>query len=256
MDIFIIATKYMFWVGFVGMAAGTLYFLVERGGLDPKYRSTATLAALVCFVAAVHYQAMKDYVGTDASIDTLLTFPTEIRYIDWLITTPLLLIKFPALLGLVGNAARSLMTRLIVADLVMIVTGYIGETSINQAGGSTFLGWIMFIVAMLAWGYILRELYTGVTRSAQSQPESIRKGLLRMRQFILIGWAIYPLGYFATLLGSGVGELMVVREFIYNVADLVNKVGFGLVAVLAVKHFTAESTARDTRNAAQDGATA
>ena len=256
MEIFIIATKYMFWVGFVGMAAGTLYFLIERGGLDPKYRSTATLAALVCFVAAIHYQAMKSYVGTDASIDTLLTFPTEIRYIDWLITTPLLLVKFPALLGMVGDAAKRLMTRLIVADLIMIVTGYVGETSINQAGGATVMGWIMFVIAMLAWGYILRELYTGVTQSAQQQPEAIRKGLLNMRQFILIGWAIYPLGYFATLLGSGMNELMVVREFVYNVADLVNKVGFGLVAVLAVKHFSESRSVVSATDASESKATA
>jgi hypothetical protein len=55
-----------------------------------------------------------------------------------------------------------------------------------------------------------------------------------MRLFILIGWAIYPLGFFATLVAGGV-EVQLVREFIDNIADLVNKVGFGLVTVFSVK---------------------
>ena len=64
------------------MAAGTLYFIMERGSLDKECRSTATLAALITFVAAIHYWAMKTAVGTDISIDPLAAFPTDVRYID------------------------------------------------------------------------------------------------------------------------------------------------------------------------------
>jgi bacteriorhodopsin len=92
----------------------------------------------------------------------------------------------------------------------------------------------MFMAAMFSWGYILYLLYVNVEKAAQNQPDEIKLGLKRMRMFILFGWAIYPLGYFATLMTGSV-EFQIVREFIYNIADLVNKVGFGLVAVYAAK---------------------
>lgn len=241
MDLFIIGTKYLFWVGFVGMAAGALYFFMERNSLTPKLRSTATISGLVCFVAAIHYFGMKSAVGTDASIDSLVAFPTEIRYIDWLITTPLLLIKFPALLGF-GNAAKGLLTKLIVADIIMIVTGYVGETAINRAG-ATGLGWTMWIVAMVAWFYIVATLYKNVSTAAADSPKPIQKALGTMQKFILFGWAIYPLGYVITLFGAA-PELLVAREFVYNIADLVNKVGFGLVAVFAVKAISETTSAK------------
>lgn len=230
----VLATQYMFWVGFVGMAAATLYFLVERNSLNPEYRSTATVAALVTFVAAVHYFFMKDEVGTSGLISQIESFPTEIRYVDWLITTPLLLVKFPLLLGLKGKIGNLLLVKLLTADVVMIVSGYIGETSINAAGGFTQAGLWGFLIGTLAWIYIIYLLYTTVTEAAMKKPLPIQKALLNMRLFILIGWAIYPIGYAVTLLSSGV-EVQLVRELIYNVADLTNKVGFGLVAFFAVK---------------------
>ncbi|TVP82495.1 MAG: rhodopsin [Alkalicoccus sp.] len=230
----VLATQYMFWVGFVGMAAGTLFFLVERGSLSPEYRSTATVAALVTFVAAVHYFFMKDAVGTSGLISEIEGFPTEIRYIDWLITTPLLLIKFPLLLGLKGKIGNMLLVKLLTADVVMIVSGYVGETSINASGGFTQLGLWSFVIGTLAWFYIIFLLYTSVTKAANERPKPIKRALLNMRLFILIGWAIYPIGYAVTLVSSGV-EVQLIRELIYNFADLINKVGFGLIAFFAVK---------------------
>ncbi|WP_227394875.1 bacteriorhodopsin [Jeotgalibacillus aurantiacus] len=237
-NLLVLATQYMFWVGFVGMAAGTLYFLVERNSLAPEYRSTATVAALVTFVAAIHYYYMKDAVGTSGLLSEIDGFPTEIRYIDWLVTTPLLLVKFPLLLGLKGKASRTLLASLIIADIIMIIAGYIGESSINIAGGFTQLGLWSYVIGCIAWLYIIYLLFTNVTKAAMDKPAPIRKALLQMRLFILIGWAIYPIGYAVTLFASGV-EVQLVRELIYNFADLINKVGFGLVAFFAVKTMSA-----------------
>jgi bacteriorhodopsin len=77
-------------------------------------------------------------------------------------------------------------------------------------------------------------LYTNIGQAARTETDAIRDALKSMRTFILVGWAIYPLGYLITLLAGGV-EVQVVRELVYNIADLVNKVGFGLVAVMAAK---------------------
>ncbi|WP_294746377.1 bacteriorhodopsin [uncultured Exiguobacterium sp.] len=237
-NLLVLATQYMFWVGFVGMAAGTLYFLVERSSLAPEYRSTATVAALVTFVAAIHYYFMKQAVGDSGLLSEIDGFPTEIRYIDWLVTTPLLLIKFPLLLGLKEGKGRALLTKLVIADIIMIIGGYIGESSINLAGGFTPLGLWAYVVGCIAWFYIIYLLFTNVTKAAQDKPAPIRKALLQMRLFILIGWAIYPVGYAVTLFAPGI-EVQLVRELIYNFADLINKVGFGLIAFFAVKTMSA-----------------
>ncbi len=244
-NLLVLATQYMFWVGFVGMAAGTLYFLVERNSLAPEYRSTATVAALVTFVAAIHYYFMKQAVGESGLLSEIDGFPTEIRYIDWLVTTPLLLIKFPLLLGLKGGKGRSLLTKLVIADIIMIIGGYIGESSINLAGGFTQLGLWAYVVGCIAWFYIIYLLFTNVTKAAEDKPASIRKALLQMRLFILIGWAIYPVGYAVTLFAPGI-EVQLVRELIYNFADLINKVGFGLIAFFAVKTMSATKNLKST----------
>ncbi len=244
-NLLVLATQYMFWVGFVGMAAGTLYFLVERNSLAPEYRSTATVAALVTFVAAIHYYFMKQAVGESGLLSEIDGFPTEIRYIDWLVTTPLLLIKFPLLLGLKGGKGRSLLTKLVIADIIMIIGGYIGESSINLAGGFTQLGLWAYVVGCVAWFYIIYLLFTNVTKAAEDKPAPIRKALLQMRLFILIGWAIYPVGYAVTLFASGI-EVQLVRELIYNFADLINKVGFGLIAFFAVKTMSATKNLKST----------
>ncbi|NTY09467.1 rhodopsin [Exiguobacterium sp. JMULE1] len=244
-NLLVLATQYMFWVGFVGMAAGTLYFLVERNSLAPEYRSTATVAALVTFVAAIHYYFMKQVVGESGLLSEIDGFPTEIRYIDWLVTTPLLLIKFPLLLGLKGGKGRSLLTKLVIADIIMIIGGYIGESSINLAGGFTQLGLWAYVVGCVAWFYIIYLLFTNVTKAAEDKPAPIRKALLQMRLFILIGWAIYPVGYAVTLFAPGI-EVQLVRELIYNFADLINKVGFGLIAFFAVKTMSATQKLKST----------
>ncbi|KNH35782.1 bacteriorhodopsin [Exiguobacterium acetylicum] len=244
-NLLVLATQYMFWVGFVGMAAGTLYFLVERNSLAPEYRSTATVAALVTFVAAIHYYFMKQAVGESGLLSEIDGFPTEIRYIDWLVTTPLLLIKFPLLLGLKGGKGRSLLTKLVIADIIMIIGGYIGESSINLAGGFTQLGLWAYVVGCIAWFYIIYLLFTNVTKAAEDKPAPIRKALLQMRLFILIGWAIYPVGYAVTLFAPGI-EVQLVRELIYNFADLINKVGFGLIAFFAVKTMSATQNLKST----------
>ena len=111
-----------FMLGFVAMAAGAFYFFMERGELKPEYRSVATYAAVIAFIAAIMYYVMKDTVlfpgGMIPVTEINATMP--LRYIDWLITTPLLLIEFGLIVALAGGAKAGLVTRLVVADLIMI----------------------------------------------------------------------------------------------------------------------------------------
>lgn len=233
-SLLVLATQYSFIAAFAGMAAGAIYFVMERNNLTPDYSPVASLSAMIALVAAINYWAMKEMVGSGGDAATLAAFPTNYRYIDWVITTPLILAVFPILLG--GRRFDvSMMTRLIVADLVMIVFGYVGEVSINQAGGGTMLGWWCLIIACAAWFYILYVLFAEVGRAMEGCDERLRSSLGLLRVFVVVGWVIYPLGYLVAALDLH-PNLLVARELVYCVADVINKVGFGMVAVAAAKH--------------------
>jgi len=233
MNTLALATQYTFWITFCGMSAASLYFFMERSSLPEKYRSVATLAGVYTFIAAVNYYNMKEIVGLSGDPATLLNFPTALRYIDWLITTPLILLKFPALLG---NSEKLdvfvLAIALIVLDVVMIVCGYFGEISINAADKSTGLGWALFVGSCIAWVLIIVMLFRVISVGSENKVKPIRRALNQLKYFIVFGWAIYPIGYLVTLIAPG-PEVQMVREMVYNFADLVNKVGFGFVAIYA-----------------------
>jgi bacteriorhodopsin len=240
-----VIVQYSFWVGFSAMAAGVLYFALERQSLVVEYQPVATLCAAVALIAAINYWEMKDLViAADAGdLRAFADFPTHFRYIDWLLTTPLLLAVIPVLIGL-GPQTKGLMVRLLIADVIMIAAGYLGETSINAEMGATIVGWLGFAVAVLAFGFIIFTLYATLTAAeTRVEPERAR-ALNTLKAFISIGWLVYPLGFLLTLLFDGVGAAAL-REFVYNVADVLTKVGFGMIAVSAAK--TASYVPKETR---------
>ncbi len=217
-------TQYLFWIGFIAMASGTAFFWLSKNDVLPKYRSTLIVSGLITGIAAYHYFTM-------ANVYKSGEFPTEYRYIDWIITTPLMLIKFPMLLGL-GAQGKKWLTQLVVLDLIMIVTAYIAEVSDVNSG----TWWTFFLVAVVAWAAIIGLLFTGIGGAIEGAAEPIAKGLRQMRLFIAVGWVIYPVGFLLALAGEDGGSI---REIAYNIADVINKVGFGLVAYYAVKTMSA-----------------
>jgi hypothetical protein len=78
------------------------------------------------------------------------------RYIDWLLTTPLLLVEFGLIVAIAGAATKGFVTRIVVADIIMIVTGYLGEVSTNE--GSLY-NWVMFLISSAAWLYIVWAVF-------------------------------------------------------------------------------------------------
>nr|WP_182490602.1 bacteriorhodopsin [Microcella alkalica] len=221
-------------LGFVAMAAGTLWFIMERNDLKPELRSVATYAAVITFVAAILYYVMKDMVAfPGGAIDAAaVEATTPVRYIDWLITTPLLLIEFGIIVALAGAAKKGLITKLVIADIIMIATGYLGEVGEPGSAGNV----IFFVISVLAWLYIVYAVFTVKVSGA---PEHVRRAVWIMRLFVIIGWSIYPLATatqeFLELSGSDIGLAVGIAAVIYVIADVLNKVGFGIVAVNAAK---------------------
>ena len=128
-------TMYLFWLSTVAMGAGMFYFWLQRGTVAKQYQSVMTVAGIICAVAAFHYWRMSgiylegvaglfDANGQRIAGATITQFPTAYRYIDWLITVPLLVLEIPLLLNL-GKKGTGLFRTLVAASIVMLVTAWL-----------------------------------------------------------------------------------------------------------------------------------
>ena len=205
-----------FWLVSMGMIATTVFFFAERNTVAASWRTSISVAGLVTGVAFVHYMYMRGiWVETGET-------PTVYRYIDWLITVPLQIIEFYLILTAVRKVPSSMFWRLLIASLVMLVFGYLGEAGYISA----LFGWI---VGTAAWIYIIYELFSGEAGKAMksSGNKPLKTAFTAMRMIVTVGWAIYPLGYLFGYLLGGVDANSL--NIIYNLADFINKIAFGLV---------------------------
>ncbi len=245
---------YSLFVAMFALGAAFVFFLSEKEKILPKFRGTMTTSAMICGVAAVaYYFLMRDYSPDKP-------FPTDIRYIDWTVTTPLLLLKYPEMLKVRGfNFAL----RLVIADLFMIVTGFIGElygSSVHghwQPHDGTYLWGVNAVTAHYFWGFIstLGYLYIVYTlmfgegkRLTAMQPAHIRRGIQVMNRYIWTLWGIYPLVYIMEGLSATNANISLDGwQIASSVADVINKVGFGLTAYFAVKAISGDSQYSEER---------
>ena len=228
-------TQAMFMLGFVAMAAGTFYFVLERGELKGEGRTSATYAALITFIAAILYFQMKDIVAFPFPGDVSLIANTmPVRYLDWVLTTPLLLIEFGLIASLAG-AEKGLTYRLVLADIVMIVTGYFGEIGVAGSAGN----YVNFVISSAAWVYIA---YTLWQLKPTKGTAAVKAAISNMKKFVIFGWLVYPIGTaIQEILELNNSDAETVKlavcsaAIIYVIADVVNKVGFGIFALKAFK---------------------
>jgi bacteriorhodopsin len=122
-----------------------------------------------------------------------------------------------------------LLWQLIFASVVMLVTGYIGEAIYGQESQS----WIWGLISGIAYFYIVYLVWFGeVAKLAQNGGPAVQKAVKLLGWFVLVGWAIYPLGYIAGTEGGLFGMKVfqgLSMDIIYNIGDAINKIGFGLV---------------------------
>ncbi len=216
-----------FWVVSIGMVASSVFFFYEGMHVKVAWRTSMVVAGLITLIAAVHYYYMRDYwVHMGES-------PIVYRYIDWILTVPLQMIEFYLILVAVGAAVSgNSFWRLLVGSLVMLIGGYLGEAGFINP----FFG---FIIGIIGWVIIIWEIFGGEASQAANKNESVKSAFNAMRLIVLIGWAIYPLGYiFGYLLGNvDPGTL----NWVYNLADFINKILFGLIIWNAAVKDTASS---------------
>jgi bacteriorhodopsin len=203
-----------FWIISAAMVAATFFFWVERDRAVGKWKTSLTVAAMVTGIAAIHYFYMRGvWIDTGDS-------PTVFRYVDWLLTVPLQIVEFYLILAAIAVVAVSVFWRLLVASIVMLVGGYLGEVG-------TIGYWAGFIVGMAGWIYIIYEVFAGEASqiSASKGTAASKKAFNALRLIVTVGWAIYPIGYVLGAGGDGAANL----NLVYNLADFVNKIAFGVV---------------------------
>ena len=212
-------TGITFWLVTAAMLAATVFFFAERDVVKGKWKTSLSVAGLVTGVAFWHYLYMRG-VWADTG-----TSPTVYRYIDWLITVPLQIIEFYLILRVCTNVGSGLFWKLLGASLVMLIAGFLGEIGSAPA-------WPAFIVGMAAWLYIIWEVFSGEAGklNASSGNAAAQSAFSTIRLIVTIGWAIYPLGY---ILGVGSNPDMANANIIYNLADFINKIAFGLAIYVA-----------------------
>ena len=207
-----------FWIATAIMLASTVFFFVERQDVSGKWRTSLTVAGLVTGIAFWHYLYMRG-MWSDMGAS-----PTVFRYIDWLITVPLQIIEFYLILKVCTNVSSGVFWRLLVASLVMLIFGFVGETG----GNATVMG----AIATAAWLYIIYEVFSGEAGqlNASSGNAAAQSAFNTIRWIVTVGWAIYPIGYWLGAMGGGdMGQ----ANMIYNLADFLNKIAFGLAIYVA-----------------------
>ena len=212
-------TGFTFFVVNMALLAAALFFWLERDNVNPKWKTSLTVSGLVCFIAAVHYFYMRDAGGTDV---------VAIRYIDWLITVPLLMVELYIVLLAVTNVGSGVFKRLLTFTTLMLVFGYLGET---QVISST----IGFVGGMLFWGLALKEIWSGEAADANAGSKNAagQYAYVNLKNIVTFGWLIYPAGYALGYFGGGVD--MDLTNQVYNLADFVNKILPGVIVWVAAK---------------------
>jgi len=237
-------TFFLFFVGYISMGAAFVFFMAERNSVAPQYRTTMTISALIVGIAAFHYYYMRG-VYTD-----LGTVSIEYRYMDWIITVPLMALKFPSLVGKDAITNEKFLGMgftgiCFTGALIMIGFGYLGESgALGEVMGAAAGGWAGLILGGVGWAMIIVATGTPWSSGKGVDNSKIAPELLwsanALRWFIVVGWIIYPIGYLfspGAELGLGDGNQELLAVF-YNIADMINKIGFGIVAWMGAKKAT------------------
>ena len=218
--------SFTFFIGTMAMMAASAFFFLSLDAGGAKWRTSILVSGLITFIAAVHYYYMRDASVSGESV-------TFFRYVDWILTVPLMCVEFYLILQKAG-AQKSLMWNMILLSTIMLVTGYIGEAGLGDAViWGTISGISYFVIVYILW-------FGSAGQLAQKAGGAVLDAFNALKWFVLVGWAIYPLGYMIGtaqadpgLWYAGMANIGLDMNVVYNIGDAINKIGFGLVVYAA-----------------------
>jgi bacteriorhodopsin len=225
------------------MMATTMYLWFRSFAVADKYKSAVIISGLVTFIAAYHYMrifnswvAAYSYTAGTVANGALeiqspsltgVPFNDAYRYMDWLLTVPLLLIEILLVMKLDESVYSSKARNLGVAAALMIVSGYYGELTVS---GDLTPRWACWGISMLFFLYIVFELLSGLSAATNSESDPVIAGKIRTAQvWTVISWCTYPVVYLFPMFGINAGQAVVGIQIGYCVSDIISKCGVGLV---------------------------
>jgi len=222
------------------MMATTLYLWFRMSAVKDQYKSAVCISGLVTFIAAYHYirifnswvEAYKfgDVLPNGETADPTLTgvpFNDAYRYMDWLLTVPLLLVEILLVMKLDDDTFSSKSKVLGWGSALMIVSGYYGELVVT---GNLTPRWICWFLSMSFFLYIVYELLVGLSAATNAEANPEIKGKIKNAQVItVISWCTYPVVYLFPMLGMNGATSVVSIQIGYCASDIISKCGVGLV---------------------------
>jgi len=217
------------------MMATTMYLWFRSTAVQDRFKSAVIISGLVTFIAAYHYirifnSWVEAYRYTVENTDPALTgvpFNDAYRYMDWLLTVPLLLIEILLVMNLDENSYNTKAKTLGVGSALMIVSGYYGELTVS---GDLTPRWICFALSMSFFLYIVFELLVGLKTATDSETDPVVKGKINLAKLMtVVSWCTYPFVYLFPMLGISASNAVVGIQIGYCISDIISKCGVGLV---------------------------
>ncbi|MFN4070213.1 MAG: bacteriorhodopsin [Thermus caldifontis] len=214
------------------MGAAAVFFILARSYVAPRYHIALYLSALITLIAGYHYlRIFESWIGAYQLVDGVYRFSGKpfndfYRYADWLITVPLLLLELILVLGLSAARTWNLSIKLVVASVLMLGLGYVGEVN-TEPGPRTLWG----ALSSIPFFYILYVLWVELSQAIKEGKYGPRVlELLNATRFVLLmSWGFYPIAYaLGTWLPGGAGQEVAIQVG-YSLADLIAKPIYGLL---------------------------
>jgi bacteriorhodopsin len=222
---------------FAAMAAATLFFWLSRSQVADAYKTALTITGLVTAIAAYHYFRIFEswdaayVVANGIAKPSGKGFNDAYRYVDWLLTVPLLLVELILVMRLSNAETWAKGTKLGVLAAIMVVLGYPGEIATDFS-----TKWLWWGLAMVPFAIIVYDLYVGLGKSIASQPSNVRGLISAARNLTVASWCFYPVVFVLPMLGLSGSASVVGVQVGYTIADVIAKAVFGvLIYMIAVR---------------------
>ena len=211
------------------MGAATIFLFISRSQIAPQYKTAVTLSGIVTIVAFYHYfRIFNSWTEAYSVLNDVVTvtgrpFNDAYRYMDWLVTVPLLVTELVLVMRLPGKLGSSKATKLAVLAIIMVALGYPGEISKDSS-----TRWLWWGLSMIPFLIIQYELFVGLKSAIEAQPESTRGMVSTARYITVVTWFFYPIVFILPMIGlSGAGATVGVQVG-YSIADVLAKAAFGI----------------------------
>ena len=229
-------------LGIASMLFTTIFLFVARERVLPRYRMAVMVSGTVTAIAAYHYFRMfddfKHAFGPEGM--GVVAYNVGYRYVDWLLTVPLLLVETVAVLALARALQTQLLVKLVPASAAMIALGYPGDARLDVFGLAPSIWGLLSTIPFL---YILYVLFVELGKSLDRQSAAVQRKIKELRLLLLATWGVYPIAFIANMNATGFDEAsFVLRETGYTIADILAKCLFGLVIFTIARIKSAEDS--------------